>query len=197
MTRHTRTPDATPTPRTDTQRDTNARAGAITPRHARTPDTRTDGRPTRNLRTHSLRNPDAYGGEPDIRDMVSEERPAPPDALRLTRAQRRGVPVMARERMASVTIARDLTSRDIALGRVIGMAGSMARVCYRRGWPNAGNLWAGAVAMAEMVGRGERRYRHLDRWITDAERATYHAANATGESGGRARSRRRRRKPDG
>ena len=140
--------------------------------------------------------PDTYrvcGAEPPIRDVIdSEYQPDGKHALALNRAQRRGVPVTSRamlERVNTATRPEDLIH---ALVEMQGYAATMRKACMNRGWPGAANHWRGVISMAYLVMHARRGRKNLAPWIEGAERAMYRAANASGESGGRARSRRKR-----
>ena len=106
--------------------------------------------------------------------------PDPAHRLTLTRAQRRGAPVMARKIIAEIAEARRPAELRDALDRLIGYAGAMSKACYRRGWPLAGNYWSGAAIIARRMQDDGRPRKSVNRWITSAERMMYQAANMTG-----------------
>ena len=143
-----------------------------------------------------MKRPDTYrvcGAEPTIRDVIdSEYRPNEKHALALNRAQRRGVPVASRAMLERVNTATRPDDLIHALIEIQGYATTMRRACMKRGWPDAENHWRGAISMAYLIMHARRGRKNLTPWVEGAERAMYRAANASGESGGRARSRGRR-----
>ena len=142
-------------------------------------------------------------GSPDTRAPCGDEPPAldaiwlAPVALgelrlQLTRAQRKGKPVISLRTRAALAAARDPREvRDI-LCSVTGFTGIMSLAARRHGWPNASNQWQGASVIARRSGTECRPHTAVLPWLTWAEQSTYRMANNMGESGGRARIRRKR-----
>ena len=75
------------------------------------------------------------------------------------------------------------------------MAGIMAAACHRRKWYGASHHWRSTVKIANTINMANDLPDRATARAEVAERATYRAANESGESGGRARSRRSKQRP--
>ena len=113
--------------------------------------------------------------------------------LRLTRAQRRGTPIVSRRVGLALTHTRDARSVRETLYLAAGMSGLLAVAAKRRGWPGPSHSWAGAASAARNAISGKVAPSEAVKRIAAAERVTYQAANGNREAGPQARKRCKRR----
>ena len=113
--------------------------------------------------------------------------------LMLTRAQRRGVPVMAQSMTATLRAARNPRDYQAVIDHWSGLMGIMCEALRRRGWASARQQWVTAHRAGN--GKGLRASAEaMAQGMAEAERAIYRLARDAGEAGGSARSRGRGRR---
>ena len=111
--------------------------------------------------------------------------------LALNRKQRRGVPVFTRRLMEQINVTDSPDDLAELLRLAQGYAASRRDSCATRGWTEIASQWTDAINAVDAIIIAGQGWKEIAPYLERAERATYQAANASGESGGRARSRRR------
>ena len=111
--------------------------------------------------------------------------------LALNRKQRRGVPIFTHRLMEQIDVTDSPDDLAELLRLAQGYAASWRDSCATRGWTEIASQWADAIIAADAIIVAGQGWKEIASYLERAERATYQAANAAGESGGRARSRRR------